>query len=327
MLMGKVAIIVEHEDGAVRPVSYEAASAGQAIAASLGSDSVAVTIGHNAKAAAESFASEIGIDAVAIETPGLHNYLCEAWLTLLPPLLVEIGAGTICMANTSQGSDFAPGLAAMLGASFIPAVDGISFDQGNPMFRRATHNGKLVAHVVPSSDRCVITIQPGAFEKQSRSEKIGRVAVRPAVAVPKASRLIGVESLREADIGLQAADVVVAAGRGMGSAENVELARRLAALFPKGVLAGSRPVCDAGRLPYGRQVGKTGQVVRPKVYIACAISGAPQHAFGMKDSGFIIAVNKDPYAPIFKLADAGVVEDAAEFLRAMLADSARADCS
>jgi electron transfer flavoprotein alpha subunit len=142
----------------------------------------------------------------------------------------------------------------------------------------------------------------------------GRVDVFPFHGRPRQTRALGVAEAGAQDLDLTLADVVVCAGRGVGSAENIDGVRRLAALFPKSAVACSRPVCDLGWMDYRHQVGLTGRTVAPKLYIACGVSGAAQHLAGMRGAGFVVAVNKDPHAAIFQVADVGVVEDLAAFI-------------
>jgi electron transfer flavoprotein alpha subunit len=142
----------------------------------------------------------------------------------------------------------------------------------------------------------------------------GRVDVFPFHGLPQRIRALGVAAAEIQDLDLTLADVIVCAGRGVGSAENIDGVRRLAALFPKSALACSRPVCDLGWMDYRHQVGLTGRTVAPKLYIACGVSGAAQHLAGMRGAGFVVAVNKDPHAAIFQVADVGVVEDLAAFI-------------
>jgi electron transfer flavoprotein alpha subunit len=169
---------------------------------------------------------------------------------------------------------------------------------------------------------------PEAFETDGESPEASAVGMRfsapPATAGrverfrvrerPQRIRALGVAAAEIQDLDLTLADVIVCAGRGVGSAENIDAVRRLAALFPKSAVACSRPVCDLGWMDYRHQVGLTGRTVAPKLYIACGVSGAAQHLAGMRGAGFVVAVNKDPHAAIFQVADVGVVEDLAAFI-------------
>ena len=169
---------------------------------------------------------------------------------------------------------------------------------------------------------------PEAFETDGESPEASAVGMRfpapPATAGhverfrvhgrPQRIRALGIAAAEIQDLDLTLADVIVCAGRGVGSAENIDAVRRLAALFPKSAVACSRPVCDLGWMDYRHQVGLTGRTVAPKLYIACGVSGAAQHLAGMRGAGFVVAVNKDPHAAIFQVADVGVVEDLAAFI-------------
>jgi len=325
MPAGKIVLIVEHADGAIRPISYELAAAARAMAALTKAAPIAVVLDSDPVGVATRFAAETGIDIVAVTLPGLDAYLSESYLVVLPGLLHEIDARMVCIGHTSWGWDFAPGLAVALQAACLTAVEAVALEGGRLFFRRTTHQGKIVSHVATFTDHLVITIQPGAFVWTPRTEAVtGSVTRRTINVQPRSMRCLGFVPAPEAERDLDAAEVIVTVGRGLGSRDNLESARRLAAAFPKGALAGSRPACDAGWLPYNRQVGQTGAVVRPKVYLACGISGAAQHTYGMKESGFIVAINKDPYAPIFRLADVGITEDVTAFLPILLAEIAAA---
>jgi electron transfer flavoprotein alpha subunit len=321
MSVDKIALIIEHEAGAIRPISYELIAAARAIANDAAI--TAIVLGDDPAGVAERFATVTGVAVIAVAIPGLPTYLAEVYLAALPPLLDEIGARVVCLGHTPQGWDCAPGLAVALDAACITAVEGVASESGRLVFRKTTHNGKIVSHIAACTERVVLTVLPGSFGWRSPGEVVaGKVTTRTVNAPPCATRHLGPAPAEEADRGLAAAEVIIAAGRGLGKRENLSLVQRLSAAIPKSAVAGSRPVCDAGWLPYNRQVGQTGAVVRPKVYLACGISGAAQHAYGMKDSGFIVAINHDPHAPIFRLADVGIVEDVVEFLPALIAEIA-----
>jgi electron transfer flavoprotein alpha subunit len=315
-----IAIVVEHAAGEIRPISYELAAAARELASKDNARVVALAIGDDPLPVAQRFAADTGLDVLAIAAPGAHDRLTS--LTG-PTALDDLNPDLICLGHTSYGWDIAPALAVSLDAACVTAVEGIAWAPGGLVLRRTIHGGRLTASVAVDAARCVITVQAGAFKRLPPAATPGVVTMCTAEAAPSRLRRIAIEQDQAADRGLDAADVIVAVGRGIGARENVELARRLAAAFPKGALAGSRPVCDAGWLPYARQVGQTGATVRPKVYLACGISGASQHIVGMRDSGFIVAINHDPAAPIFAFADVGVAEDVTAFLPLLTAESRR----
>jgi electron transfer flavoprotein alpha subunit len=219
----------------------------------------------------------------------------------------------IALLHTSRSQDYAATLAVKLDAACVSGIQGLVMQDGVPIFQRAVLGGKYMAGVKAGDRPVVLTVLPGYFKFEGDASQSEVVETRqPSLPVTR-TRLIEIkESTTEAD--LTQAATVVAAGRGIGSEENLDLLSRLAALFPKSVVAGSRIVCDAGWLPYHRQVGVTGATVAPELYLACGISGAFQHLAGMSGSRFVVAINRDPHAAIFNAADVGVVEDLNTFL-------------
>jgi len=182
------------------------------------------------------------------------------------------------------------------------------------------YNGKIELRLAPLSHTTVVTVLPGAFKAEKRkSRSPGPVEFYSNRAVPKRTRPLGVKRVRQEDAGLAQADVVVAAGRGLGKVENLAMIRKLADLFPRSAVAGSRPICDQGWMDYKRQVGLTGATVSPKLYLACGISGAIQHTTGMQGSGFVVAISTDPDAAIFDMAHVCIVEDLTTFIPTFLA--------
>ncbi|NTU91335.1 MAG: electron transfer flavoprotein subunit alpha/FixB family protein [Chlorobiaceae bacterium] len=212
--------------------------------------------------------------------------------------------------HTSYGWDLAPRVGATLRLPQITGVTGIDADG----FMTSCCNGKMRRIVTPSASRAVLTVQPGAFPALPLG---GTPMIRPLTASAETSvEFIRYEPPSTDGIDLTRAEVIVSAGRGVGSRENIDLVRSLAAVFG-GEVGASRPVVDAGWLEHGRQVGSTGQSVAPALYVACGISGAIQHLAGIKGAGFVLAVNTDREAPIGEVADLLVIADLAEFLPAL----------
>jgi electron transfer flavoprotein alpha subunit len=165
----------------------------------------------------------------------------------------------------------------------------------------------------------ILTVQPGIFKADKNSgSQSGRVTMLAASARNRQSRSLGIKEADMDSAGIGDASVIVAAGKGIGEKENLDLIHRLAAIFPKSAVAGSRIVCDLGWLGYPCQVGVTGTTVSPQLYIACGISGAVQHVMGMQGSEFVVAINKDPSAAIFQVADICIVEDLTAFIPAFI---------
>jgi electron transfer flavoprotein alpha subunit len=191
--------------------------------------------------------------------------------------------------------------------------------QGDICFARPLYSGKIIARLKPTSETSILTIQPGIFKADSNTaNRSGNVTIKSLSAKNRRSRSLGIKQADTDTAGIGEAKVIVAAGRGVGEKENLEIIHQLAALFSKSAVAGSRIVCDIGWLEYQRQVGVTGTTVSPQLYIACGISGAVQHVMGMRNSEFIVAINKDPSAAIFQTADICIVEDLTAFIPAFI---------
>ena len=225
----------------------------------------------------------------------------------------------IIAGHSYQVRDYGPKLSVKLNSPMISDVAGVDVENGSPVFYRLTFNGKLQATVKPEGDSIpLVCFQSAAF--QADDAEAGSASVRE-VDISLSSDVI--TSKPEAPfqeeaggVDLSAADIIVSVGRGIGKEENIPIAEALASKL-KAEIGSSRPVVDAGWLPQNRQVGSSGQTVSPKLYIALGISGAIQHIVGMKGSKYIIAINKDAEAPIFELADAGVVGDVLEIVPAL----------
>jgi electron transfer flavoprotein alpha subunit len=222
------------------------------------------------------------------------------------------GADVVLVSNTPQGWDVAPRIAAGLDAAFVSDV--FNFEGGN--YIRRVFNGKLDAAVSVSGGKTVVTVQPGALAAFEGSSDGGTEALSVDLSGIRA-KFVEIKIAESSGVDLSKADVIVSGGRGVGDPEKfTEVIQPLADALG-GAMGASRPVVDAGWLPHAYQVGSSGQVVTPKLYIACGISGAIQHLVGMKGSNFIIAINKDADAPIFEVAQLGVVGDLFEVVPAL----------
>ncbi|MBU0515021.1 MAG: electron transfer flavoprotein subunit alpha/FixB family protein [Proteobacteria bacterium] len=310
-----VVVIVEPKEGETQPIVGEMIGLAERIGRERGSAVRALTIGARAADTAGTIADQTGVRVTALHDPSLATYSAEAWLDLLGDVLPEWRPALVCLAHDSTGLDLAPALAVDLGAACVTGVEGVAIAPGGLEFIRPIAGGKFMARLRPRVDTAVITIMPGVFEPAPPTDSApGLVEVRAVAARCLRTRSLGVKSSGLSTAGLDQADVIVAAGRGVGRPENLALIERLAALFPRSAVAASRPVVDAGWLEYRRQVGQTGATVAPKLYIACGVSGARQHTMGMQGSGFIVAISIDPDAAIFNLADVVVVEDLTRFI-------------
>jgi len=281
---------------------------------------LAVVIGDQSDLPALEITQKTGLDVIAVQAPGVATYNGELYRAVLSDLIDELDPAYVCAAHSSQGADFAPGLAARKGAACITAVERISLDSDRVIFARGTSGGKLVAELTSTTRLTVFTLQPGAFRLDVDSNPPqGSIEFRSVQFQSNRSRSLGFKPGPSGDKGLAEARVIVAAGRGVGKLENLSLIHDLAAAFPRSAVGGSRPVCDMGWLEYKSQIGLTGATVSPALYIACGISGTAQHVAGIRDADFVIAINSDPNAAIFNVADLCIVEDLTTFIPTLLA--------
>ncbi len=315
-----IVIIAEHSDGQIRPVTYELVAFAQKLQRAAGSMPMRVILlADDARGLAQDVADNTGLDVTAIQLPGLSYYNGEVYTHALAEHLADLDPLFVCIAQTSQGSDYAPALAVKLGAACIGGVGEIKTHEGQICFARAIYSGKIIARLKPRSETTILTVQPGIFKADKHAgSRSGSVAILEKPARNRQSRSLGIKPADTDTAGIGDARVIVAAGNGIGEEENLEFIRRLAAVFPKSAVAGSRIVCDMGWLGYQCQVGVTGATVSPQLYIACGISGAMQHVMGMQGSEFIVAINKDPSAAIFQVADICIVEDLTTFIPAFI---------
>ncbi len=315
MIMSEsVAVIIEHQDGKIAPVSYEALACGCHIARLENRSVVCVVIGQDVEDTARQLAADSGHTCLALKIPGLTSYNPEVYKAVIHEAFRSTGSRWIFVGGSALGMDFAPGLAIRLGLSCLSNIEQTLSTENGPLFLRAMFNGKAAAKLQASNGAVVIT-RPGCFqwseELKGHDTLVEQIVVEP---IPTRVRTLSVSETEGADSSLCDANVIVAAGRGIKRKENLDLIRRVANLFSRSAIAGSRPLCDDGWLPYRFQVGQTGATVTPELYIACGISGAQQHIAGMRGSKFVVAINTDPDAPIFLEADIGIVEDVASFL-------------
>jgi electron transfer flavoprotein alpha subunit len=304
--MGSILIVTEIQTGAVREASYELAAFAHKVAG--GRPVTSLVVGSGIAGEAESFAKKGGGDVLYVDRPELANYGVEGWTRAIRAAVEATSAELVLISNTPAGWDVAPRIAAALDCGFVSDVFNVESDGGKLTFVRRVFNGKLDARVASKADRVVATVQPGATSAYQGATSGGAKALEVDLGTPR-SRFVETKQAAAKGVDLTKADIIVSGGRGLGAPEKFpEVIKPLADALG-GAMGASRPVVDAGWLPHEYQVGSSGQVVTPKLYIACGISGAIQHLVGMKGSNFIIAINKDADAPIFEVANLGVVAD------------------
>lgn len=310
-----IIVIAEHFQGKVRPVTHELVRLAETIRRIKPAEIIVIVLGERIGDGAHQIAHTTGKNVIAVRDSVFRYYNGELYKRALQDLLGELQPAYVCIANSSQGSDFAPGLAIRLQAACITGIERVTTRDGQIVFSRAVYGGKITCAVRSLTETTVLTLQPGFFSsKTTPSTTPGKVDIREIRVSPQKSRTIGIKSVPAGDLDLTQAGVIVSAGRGIGEEENLSLIRRLAEFFPNSAVCGSRPVIDMGWIPYNRQVGVTGATVAPELYIACGISGAAQHVAGMKGSGFIVSINTDPMAAIFNTSDVCIVEDLKTFI-------------
>src|SRR2546423_12255388 len=303
-----ILIFIEHKAGALNKTSLEAIAAAQKLAADTGAKASAVVLG------APSLAAEIAQydleKVISAENEKLNDYTPDAYADGLEKVIRATNPEYVIMSHTYLARDFAPKVAARFGKGLLGDCIRMNVDGGKTTFTRRIFLGKLDADVGSEGEPpTFVTFQSGAFRgDQARKGSTAQIEEKP-VEVSEA-RMKPETPFQEAKqaVDLSKADIIVAVGRGIKSKDNLALAEKLAEALG-GDLAASRPICDAEWLPIDRQIGSSGQTVAPKLYVAIGISGAIQHLVGMKNSQTIVAINKDAEAPIFDIADYGIVGD------------------
>ena len=261
--------------------------------------------------------AKYGVDTTALENEDLYLPNPEALTQLLPDIITEFKPEIIAFTHTIRNSQCVSKLSVMMNASSVTAVESYNHDSEAYVFRRSIFNGKLRENVRLKTPMKFITVLSGAYTlSANRPADNGKVSVSQLKSPSdiKNYRPLSLSSEADSGIKLEDADVIISAGRGIGKEENLDLLYDTATLFKNSAIGASRPICDCRWLPFNQQVGITGKTVSPKLYIACGISGSQQHIAGMKNSQCIVAINKDPHAAIFSIADYIIVEDLISFL-------------
>ena len=316
-------LILPHENGHLLQAAKTLAACAGAITALFPAPALAVVAGPDPGPVADQAARDLGFPVTALEIPQSTDSSDGAAVAELTSLLQSRQPVWVLVADTAAGRLLAPVLAARLSAAYVPGVEAVSGDVSGINLTRAVYGGKFRAVVRVETATAVMTVVNGAFgEPAAAFHHCPHITQRRSDTVDRRRRFLERLPAGQPDPGLSQARVVVAAGNGIGAADRIDLIRDLANRLNGAAVAGSRPVCDRGWLPYSRQVGITGATVAPALYIACGISGAAQHIAGMSGAGLVVAINKDPRAAIFQHADIGVVEDLTTFLP-LLTDACR----
>ena len=316
--MSSVLVVMEPRVGRIGRISWEAVAAGKKLAALQGLGVSAAIVGTDTEALATEMAAK-GLDKVVrVEHPLLAQYTADGFTLALQQLIQSASPAFVVFPHTYQVRDYAPALAARLGQTLIGDV--VAIETG-PIFTRQLLQGRLNGNYRSSGNGpCLISVQAGAFRADEPSGAATTASIEtftPAIDAAQIRTIPG-EPFRGSSqtVDLGSAQLIVSVGRGIKEAENIPLVQALATALGA-ELAASRPICDNGWLSMDHQVGSSGQTVAPKLYLAVGISGAIQHLVGMKGSQCIVAINKDPDAPIFEVADYGIVGDLFEIVPAL----------
>jgi len=312
----KIALIIEHENGNIKPSIYELLSMAKRISTREECEIFLVIIGEESDKRLKSISANTGCDIYAVSTPGLKKYKGSLCKEILLKFFCKESFDYICAPHSISGMDYAPALSIDLKAPCITSVEDVLFEEGKIYFVRSMFGGKLSAKFAKGECPVILTIQPGSFKPFfSVKTDSGKVIKMVFECGEGDIEFTGTRVSPSLGSELDKADVIVSGGRGIGEKENYKYIELMAKVFKRSAPGASRPICDYGWATYSKQVGITGTLVSPKLYIACGISGASQHVEGMRGSQFIVAINTDPDAPVFQIADICVVADTIEFIR------------
>ena len=324
--MSGILVVMEQRSGAWNRMSWETLAAGQQLASQTGQAVSAAVAGQGIGALAGELAKKKLDRVYAVDHPLLASYTADGYTAALEQLVRKASSSIVLFPHTYQVRDFAPKLATRFLQVLISDAIGFRVDAGAPVFVRQLFQGKLNADVKPGgAEPHFVSIQAGAFRADQLEDGSAQVENFAPDLNAGAIRAKPLEPFRESAraVDLTAAEIIVSVGRGIKEKENIPIVEELAKALGA-ELAASRPICDSGWLPMERQVGSSGQTVSPKVYLAVGISGAIQHLVGMKGAKTIVAINKDANAPIFEVADYGIVGDLFEVVPALVEEVKKA---
>lgn len=315
-----ILVIAEQRGGKLNRASWETIAAAQQAGAPV---KVAVA-GAGIDAVATELAAADVAEVILVDAAPLAEYTADGYVTVLAALISEEQPDLVFLPHTYQTRDFAPALAARLGRALITDVTAIKKDGATAVYVRPVFQGKLNADVAAAGPAPhLVTFQIGSFRADAAARGASAAATRKAAVTIDAGAIrqkpdAPFKEAKQA-VDLSQAERIVSVGRGIKGQEHLKIAQELAQALGAEIAA-SRPICDAGWLPMDRQIGSSGQTVAPKLYVALGISGAIQHLVGMKGSRTVVAINKDPEAPIFEIADYGIAGDLFEMVPALIAE-------
>ena len=308
--MSELFVIVEHRLGEIRDITFEMLWKAGELAETLSSNLTAILIGHEVNSIAEKI-SDRADKIIIFDDEGLKNFNADIYKEIISRLIEESKPTLTFIGNTSWGMELAPCLSIRAGLPLATDCIDIISKNGNLIAQRQMYSGKIFANVsFAESDGYILTIRSGVFPTDIIGDRQAQIAQKDFALKDITVKKNFIEFVETAagDVDITQAELLISVGRGIGEEDNITIVKELAEAL-NGILSCSRPIVDKNWLPKYLQVGTSGKSVTPKVYIAVGISGAFQHLAGISGAGTVIAINKDPKAPIFRTADYGIVDD------------------
>jgi electron transfer flavoprotein alpha subunit len=312
-----VLVVVDQLEGKLNDVTYEMLGKARALAPTLSGRVVAVLLGHDLQEVAAKLGAADHV--MIVDDPALQHFVPERAELALRTLLQQEQPALTMIANTSMGMDLAAALSAALDWPLIAYCSDVQLDGRQVIATSQLYGGKISVEAVSEGQHTIISVIAGVFpaaEGQSSAPVASVQTIASGVSGGDRVRFKGLSIPEAGDVDITRESLLVSVGRGIGNKDNIEMVEELAETMGA-ALAASRPIIDSGWLPKLRQVGKSGLTVKPKLYLAVGISGAPEHLQGMKDAELIIAINSDSSAPIFEVADYGIAGDLFDIVPAL----------
>ncbi len=314
--MGSVLVVCETKEGKLKKVSKETLSIGRSLASAAGGDLIALALGSSAGSIAEDTGRFGAKQLLTAGSGDLDQYNTEQHTAAVQKAVEKTNPAIVLFAGSSNGRDLAPRVAARLGAGVASDVTALEWTEGKLIARRPMYSGRVFATVEVDATPAIATCRPNAFPVEESGGAASQVVQLDFTPVQTKARVLETKIPEAGELTIAEADIIVSGGRGLKEAENFSHIRDLAHAIG-GAVGASRATVDAGWIDHQHQVGQTGRVVSPNLYIAAGISGAIQHLAGMSSSKHIVAINKDAEAAIFRIADLGVVGDLFAILPAL----------
>ena len=318
-------VYIETDEGKAKSVGYELLTPGRDLADKLGQELVAVVIGSGVADVAKQCIAYGADKVIVVEGEEYKNYNTDAATYAMTELIKKYKPTIVFYGATNNGRDLGPRVACKLNTGLTADCTGLDIDDETKllMSTRPTFGGNLMATIaIPDNRPQMSTVRPGVYKKRPKDDaRTGEIIAEDIHIDPALVKVKLVERVKEVAeaVNLEEAEIIVSGGRGLKEEKNYQLIRDLAKDLGATVGA-SRAAVDSGWIPHAHQVGQTGKTVAPKIYVACGISGAIQHLAGMSGSDVVVAINKDPDAPIFSVADYGIVGDLFEVIPALIAE-------